>query len=156
MSKRQAAIGREPQPMFTVKEQPTTPAELLSILNKVEKPRKKGIKYTPLRGGGSASYAKRSAMEANILYKEEHSQRKPSRKKEQWKPVKAQQPVKIDKVPSKKNSRSKLGEEPVGGHQPESSEPSVIYPRSVDPAVVLSPGNIVRMLEGKRLSIFRM
>ena len=153
---RQLKTSSEPVTIFTVRKEPTTPLEILSILNKVEKKSKKTQRYAPLAGGGAASYARKSAMEANHVYKET---KKPLKKKEQWKPVKAQKTVQTENqnLKSKNVPKPRLGAEPPGGDPTPSSsrKSSVIRPLGVDPAIILSPGNIMRMLEGKRMSMFQ-
>ena len=140
-------IGRTPVYILPAKEKPTTPSEILTILKCIETKTPVGSrKFATLKGGGSASYARKAAKEANAL--QTRNKNTNNEKKTRWKPVSYRKYVHADtsKIKPSMQSTEKLNtrlypEEPIG--------------RIVDTASLLSPKNIIRMVEGRRASIFQ-
>jgi hypothetical protein len=136
-------IGRTPVHILPVREKPTTPSEILSILKSIEtKKSVRSRKFAPLKGGGSASYARKSAMEANQLQIKIKNTTTDDQKKNKWKPVSYRKTV----APANHVNSTKASEENLNKHA--NREP-------LNTVSVLSPKNIIRMVEGRRLSIFQ-
>jgi hypothetical protein len=136
-------IGQTPLHIFKIREKPTTPSEILTILKSIET--KKGSRsrnFAPLKGGGSASYARKSAVEANQLHRKSKDTNTQDDKKSKWKPVCYRKNV----VTAKATNSAKASDERLN------IKPSA---DDFDPISVLSPKNIMRMVEGRRLSIYR-
>jgi hypothetical protein len=137
-------IGRTPVHILPVREKPTTPSEILTILKSIET--KKSIrsrKFAPLKGGGSASYARKSAVEANQLQIKMKNTTADDKKKNKWKPVSYRKTI----VPANNTKSTRASEEGLNLKQE--------HREALNTVTVLSPKNIIRMVEGRRLSIFQ-
>jgi hypothetical protein len=140
-------IGFEPMEIFKREPEPTTPPEILAIISGQDKKSLRKTKYIPLRGGGSASFAKRAAQEANQKMKEEQEKKK----KLGWKPVKPARLVKKkEQAPKKKSSNFIVEPAVVASIE---SDPTAMYALGMDVTDIINPSNIVRMLESKKYEI---
>ena len=141
--------GREQLQMHPIRQKPTTPVEILSILNTIEKRGRKNLKFAEIKGGGNASTVRKLAKEANSTFRNFNKGSHQSISKSNWRPVKTRKQI-LAKDPHFEPSHKPLVDL-VEPHMPNQLLNHPKLPvgsghRPVTATFGLSPLNIMKML----------